>query len=99
MNAPRVLEKYYTAAELAALIGFNSRYWRDRMKAEPQLVGQAGELVSQCVEISGEYFAPASWANALLNRKPLQYDPGAQARNRSELARKLASRPPVAVAA
>jgi hypothetical protein len=99
MTAPRVLEKYYTAAELAALIGFNARYWRDRMKAEPQLVGQAGEIISQCVEISGEYFAPASWANAYCNRTPVQYDPGTKARNRTELARKLASRPPQAAAA
>jgi hypothetical protein len=99
MNAPRVLEKYYTAAELAALIGFNARYWRDRMKAEPQLVGQAGEIISQCVEISGEFFAPASWANAYVTRKPVQYDPGIKARNRTELARKLASRPPQAAAA
>lgn len=87
--AVRVLEKHYTARELSFLIGFNERYWRDRMKAEPQLKGAAGEVISQCVEISGEFFAPASWANGYLARKPVQYDAGIKARNKSDLERKL----------
>lgn len=99
MSQVRVLEKFYTAKELSWLIGFNERYWRDRMKAEPKLTGSAGELVSQCVVISGELFAPASWANALLARSPVEYDAGIKARNKSDLERKLRSRAALPVAA
>jgi hypothetical protein len=100
MSAVRVLEKFYSAKELSWLVGFNERYWRDRMKAEPKLTGADGVLISQCVVISGEFFAPASWANALLARSPLQYDAGIKARNKSDLERKLRkAAPPVAVAA
>lgn len=91
MSALRVLEKHYTARELSFLIGFNERYWRDRMKAEPVLKDAEGHVISQCVEISGELFAPASWANAYLARTPVHYDAGIKARNRSELERKLRS--------
>lgn len=99
MSGVRVIEKHYTARELSFLIGFNERYWRDRMKAEPKLLGAAGELVSQCVEISGEFFAPASWANGLLARTPVTYDAGIKARNKSELERKLRGKERAAVLA
>jgi hypothetical protein len=99
MSQVRVLEKFYSAKELSWLIGFNERYWRERMKAEPRLLGADGELISQCVVISGEFFAPASWANALLARSPLVYDAGIKARNKSDLERKLRGKAALAEAA
>lgn len=95
----RVLEKFYSAKELSFLIGFNERYWRDRMKAAPHLVDADGNIISQCVEISGVLFAPASWANALLARSPLDYSPGIKARNKSDLERKLRGKAAEAIAA
>jgi len=99
MSTIRVLEKFYTAKELSWLVGFNERYWRDRMKADPQLLDGEGRVISQCVEISGEFFAPASWVNAYVARTPVTYDAGIKARNRSELERKLRKAAPPAVCA
>ena len=89
MNSLRVIEKHYSARELSWLIGFEKRYWCDLMKSEPRLVGAAGEAIAECREISGEFFAPASWVNAYLARHPVVYDAGIKARNTAELRRKL----------
>lgn len=86
---PGVVEKFYTAKELSWLIGFDARYWRDRMKTEPQLLGVGGDIVSECREISGEFFAPASWVNSFLARHPVVYNAGIKARNTAELRRKV----------
>lgn len=95
----RIVEKHYTAGELSGLIGFNERYWRDRMKAEPQLKDAEGNVISQCTLLSGEYLAPASWVNGLLARTPVVYDAGIKARNKSDLERKLRAREQLPVAA
>lgn len=89
MSTVRVVEKFYSAQELAGLIGFNSRFWCDRMKSEPELKDGDGIVISSCVLISGEYFAPASWVNGFLARRKVDYNPGIKARNRSDLERKL----------
>lgn len=90
MTVAKVVEKHYSARELSFLIGFDPKYWRERMKAEPQLVDAAGHVIAQCREISGEFFAPASWVNSYLERNPLRYDAGIKARNTAELRRRLA---------
>ncbi len=92
MRGQGVVEKFYSAKELGFLVGFGPKWWRTRMKAEPKLEVD-GALVSQCVEISGEYLAPASWVNYLLARHGVNYDAGVRARNTAELRRKLAGRP------
>jgi len=85
----KVVEKHYSAKELSWLVGFDARWWRTRMKEEPQLLVD-GAIVSGCVEIGGEFFAPSSWVNGYLARHPVRYDAGVKARNTAELRRKLA---------
>lgn len=96
---PRVVEKHYSARELSFLVGFDAKFWRQQMKSQPELLGANGELISNCVEISGEFFAPASWVNAFLSRRPLRYDAGIKARNTAELRRKMNKASPEALPA
>lgn len=90
-----VVEKHYSAKELSWLIGFDPKWWRTKMKEEPRLKIE-GATISECREISGEFFAPASWVNSFLARNPVNYDAGVKARNTAELRRKLAALPPAA---
>lgn len=90
----RVVEKHYSAKELSWLIGFDARFWRDKMKSG-ELTLYAGHepdaaVLARPVEISGEFFCPASCVNAFLLRHPVHYDLGVKARNTGELRRKLA---------
>lgn len=96
-----VVEKYYSAGELAALIGFAARFWRERMKdGSLVLVDSATQAtIAEPVEIAGEFFAPASAVNAYLARHAVAPALGTKARNAAELRRKVASGQPDAALA
>lgn len=91
-----VLEKYYSPAELAVMLGFAPRFWRDLAKDGELTLSVDGAVIAEPVEIAGELRIPASAVNAYLARHP--YRPGAsrtgelgvKARSVGELRRKVA---------
>ncbi len=89
-RTPKVVEKYYSLAELRCLVGFGPRFWRERAQAG-ELTLRDGDLVlAEPLEVAGELRVPASCVNAFLARHPYRHDAGVKARNQAELRRKLA---------
>lgn len=87
---PKVIEKHYSPRELSFLLGFDERWWRERAQAgELTVRDDAGNVISEPLELAGQLRIPASAANAYLARHPYVYDAGVKARNRGELQRKL----------
>jgi hypothetical protein len=86
----RVVEKFYSTAELECLLGFAPRFWRDLAKAGELTLTVDGVVIAQPVDIAGELRIPASSVNAYLARHPYRPELGVKARNIGELRRKCA---------
>jgi len=89
MTQPRVVEKYYSPRDLACLVGFSEKFWRERCQAGEMTLLEGEAVIAAPLDIAGELRIPASAVNAYLARHPYRYDAGVKARNTAELRRKL----------
>lgn len=80
-RSPRAVEMYYSAEAVGLLLGFSSRWVRERIGA--------GDLL-RCVELSGEWRVPASAVNEFLGRHELPQVSSVPARTVGELRRRCA---------
>lgn len=88
----KVVEKFYSPAELAGLWGFSTGKIRALCKEGAFILRDStGQIVAQPWEIAGEIRIPASAINAYAFARPYVYDAGIKARNKGELLRKLAT--------
>jgi hypothetical protein len=90
----RVVELYYSVAELSLLLRFSEKKVREWVK-EGKFSSKGDDGApdfSNIVEIAGELRVPASGVSLFLENHRLVYDMGVKARNRAELKRKLQSR-------
>lgn len=88
----RVIELYYSVAELSFLLRFSDVTIRRRIKAgdfSPPDSATGQPDLSNIKDISGDIRVPASGVNWFLDRHPLRYDAGIKARNTAELRRKM----------
>jgi hypothetical protein len=88
----KVVEKYYSPAEMALLLSMSEHWIRLRCQDGTFVVRVADEIISQPIVVAGEIRIPASAINAWIAQHPYVYDSGIKARNRGELARRLRGR-------
>jgi len=89
---PRIVEMYYTPADLAALWRFSVRKISDMCKRGDFTVkAHDGTVTAEPMEIAGEIRIPASGINHYAATHPYTYNLGVKARNRGELMRKIAA--------
>lgn len=87
---PKVVEAYYTPADLAALWRFSERKIRDLVKEGNFTLRNAlGVTTAEPMEVAGEIRIPASAINAYAASHAYNYSPGIKARNQAELLRKI----------
>ncbi len=82
----RVVEMFYTIAELTFLLRFSDSYIRQRVR---------DGVFPGALDIDGDLRVPASAVNAWLAQHPVRYDAGIKARNKAELRRRMGKGPNV----
>lgn len=88
---PRVVELYYTVAELAFLLRFSEPTIRQRIrdgKFSPPGENGAPDF-SNIKDLEGDLRIPASGVNWYLSQHPFKYDLGVKAVNTAELRRRI----------
>lgn len=88
----RVVESYYTPADLASLWRFSERKIRDLVRDGAFTLRQGdGSVVAEPLEIAGEIRIPASAINAYAAQHTYAAARGVKARSAGELFRKVAA--------